>query len=468
MGKGSAAVAAAVVVLVLAEAATVKAAIRTDRLSGRELRAWRAIVEVVRAAAHDGRPLYPALHRLFRELETSVHVIQIEMSRSSASSGTAGRFLIETLGTNGGHEGSIRLNLRTIDHALRGPQDEAVFARLGKHERRAQVLGHELAHAAWAFAEPDRARLVHEVQERRQDLARRAQLARRAHIVHSLLPRRSSTRERRAPMVLRAGPPAACRARGLAAGATPIQRHHRGRHEKVLRALDFWHEVDSVGVGTSACRSWCPIVCLWEFEANLKPTRQATADAPERVESQVRILVAEEWNQYDREKAIEALGALGPEAAEAAPYILQAVAHVYALDDFVNDRDIPGIPSAARTALAKIGPAALTYLVEGLGKGDDLVRWVAAESLGDIGPPAKDAIPALIEAVKRDGSMNADPKSALEVPSAAVWALARIGSAAVPALVQLIQSGGELSHRLSAASALREMGPARAGRPSPP
>jgi HEAT repeat protein len=191
----------------------------------------------------------------------------------------------------------------------------------------------------------------------------------------------------------------------------------------------------------------------------LEQAQQATADVAQRVESQVRVLVAGEWDPYGREKAIEALGAMGPEAVAAVPYILQAVAHAYELDDFVDDRDIPGIPSAARSALARIGPDALKYLIDGLSQGDDLVRLIAAESLGDIGPPARDAIPALMEALKRDGSMNADPKSALEVPGAAVRALARIGASAVPALVQLLRSDGKLSHRLSAASALREMGP---------
>jgi hypothetical protein len=37
------------------------------------------------------------------------------------------------------------------------------------------VLGHELAHAAWTFADPERARFVVEVQRRSQEQARRAQ-----------------------------------------------------------------------------------------------------------------------------------------------------------------------------------------------------------------------------------------------------------------------------------------------------
>jgi hypothetical protein len=175
MRKGLAGAGAAAV-LALAGAATVEAAIRTDRLSGGELRAWRSIVGVVRAMDLDGNPLHPTLHRLFHELETSVHLIQIEMLRLRGSSGTAGQFRIETLGKGGRHEGSIRLNLRTIDHVLTGPQEQTVpFVSPGRHERRAQVLGHELAHAVWAFAEPDRARLALEVHERAQLLARRAQ-----------------------------------------------------------------------------------------------------------------------------------------------------------------------------------------------------------------------------------------------------------------------------------------------------
>ena len=38
------------------------------------------------------------------------------------------------------------------------------FEGLGRKQRYAEVLGHELAHAAWSFADPERARLAHRLQ----------------------------------------------------------------------------------------------------------------------------------------------------------------------------------------------------------------------------------------------------------------------------------------------------------------
>jgi hypothetical protein len=48
------------------------------------------------------------------------------------------------------------------------------FETLGRTERQAQVLGHELAHAAWTPGDPEHVRLVAAVQERSIELARRA------------------------------------------------------------------------------------------------------------------------------------------------------------------------------------------------------------------------------------------------------------------------------------------------------
>jgi HEAT repeat protein len=60
---------------------------------------------------------------------------------------------------------------------------------------------------------------------------------------------------------------------------------------------------------------------------------------------------------------------------------------------------------AAATALRKIGrngPLVLSVLTEALGDANELVCWVAAERLGQMGPEAREAVPALRQALRRD------------------------------------------------------------------
>lgn len=165
------------VALVLSGAPRAEAGIRTDGLSGRNLKTWKAILAVVQAVDRDGQTLHPTLHRLYQEIDSSAQDVRIQIPDTKGSSAIAGRFRIEALGADGRHEASILLNLRTIDRVLTGSPDSQLvtFERLGRMERYAQVLGHELAHAAWTFADPERARLVVEVQRRSQEQARRAQ-----------------------------------------------------------------------------------------------------------------------------------------------------------------------------------------------------------------------------------------------------------------------------------------------------
>jgi hypothetical protein len=164
------------VTMVLSGAVRAEAEFRTDGLSGRQLKTWKAIVAVVEATGRDGQPLHPTLHRLYREIASSPHEVRIVFLALRGSSIVAGRFWLESVGSDGGHEAMIALNLRTIDSAQMGSPDAQLvtFETLGRTERQAQVLGHELAHAAWTFADVERVRLVVSVQDRSIELARRA------------------------------------------------------------------------------------------------------------------------------------------------------------------------------------------------------------------------------------------------------------------------------------------------------
>ncbi len=76
------------------------------------------------------------------------------------------RFAVTKVDPEGkAHEAVLVLNLPAIDRVSTGPGAARAhgfipLAELGKKERYAEVLGHELAHAAWTFAEADRVRFA--------------------------------------------------------------------------------------------------------------------------------------------------------------------------------------------------------------------------------------------------------------------------------------------------------------------
>jgi len=146
----------------------------------------------------------------------------------------------------------------------------------------------------------------------------------------------------------------------------------------------------------------------------------------------------------------KALGAIGRDASAAVPELRQAT----------QANENPSARIAAAEALWRIdqtlGDEAVTILVREVGnKRTDTAapfyRRDAAHALGRIGPPAKSAVPALIEALSDNFR---------ETRSAAAGALGRIGPdarAAVPALVKAL-SDQERFVRLIAARALGRIG----------
>ncbi len=154
--------------------------IRTDRLSRSELEAWKTVVEIVKAEDRAGRPLHPTLRALWDAVATSRHTLFVEIPDSKGTpSYLAGRFEVTRVDPGGrAHEGRLILNLRAIDRASTGAGAARAdgfipFEGLGKKERYAEVLGHELAHAAWHFADPERARLGARLQGELETLAER-------------------------------------------------------------------------------------------------------------------------------------------------------------------------------------------------------------------------------------------------------------------------------------------------------
>jgi hypothetical protein len=140
-----------------------------DHLTGKELRQWRSIEDLVNTSAPNRAARYPTLRGLWQWAIQSGNAIYIELSSPDcAARAAAGKFLIERVDPQAArHIGVIRLCLVNIDRSrpdVGGTRANGFvrFAGLRKNERYAEVLGHELAHAAYDFASPERARMVHE------------------------------------------------------------------------------------------------------------------------------------------------------------------------------------------------------------------------------------------------------------------------------------------------------------------
>src|SRR5262249_6447738 len=87
---------------------------------------------------------------------------------------------------------------------------------------------------------------------------------------------------------------------------------------------------------------------------------------------------------------IETLGKIGPAATDAAPV----------LTGILGDKARLSEASAAAASLGRIGPAAVPALQNLLKAKDPYVRGRALEALGAVGPAAREAVPAVQEALK--------------------------------------------------------------------
>jgi HEAT repeat protein len=187
------------------------------------------------------------------------------------------------------------------------------------------------------------------------------------------------------------------------------------------------------------------------------------------IEKAVPVLVRmlDSWEGRDLCEAISALGAIGPAADAAAP-VLRAImaghgAHPSkAFEDFCRTR--------AATALGRIFPGdvdAVGFLRKGLAAESEVARWLAADGLGLIGPPAKSAITELRTAMR-------DPHPTVRVSAAcALWNIAGEVETVLPVLERALSeedysfytkpsnsfTGYHLSHRVCAAIGLRDIGP---------
>jgi len=142
----------------------------TTRLSPKELEKWKAIEQIVFAEDANRQPLHPTLRGLWEWVETSGHVVYVEVIRAEpVTTCTAGHFMVERFDPLGErHITVIKLNLGNINQAYVGPETRRAnglvpFHVLDRKERYAEVLGHELAHAVHILTSLERIRMVEEL-----------------------------------------------------------------------------------------------------------------------------------------------------------------------------------------------------------------------------------------------------------------------------------------------------------------
>jgi HEAT repeat protein len=107
-----------------------------------------------------------------------------------------------------------------------------------------------------------------------------------------------------------------------------------------------------------------------------------------------------------------ALGDLGPAGRPAVPALIHA-----SLWD-----EEPSVRVGAAMALWKIdrkGPLVLHVLIKALDDANELICWIAVECLGQIGPAAREAVPALRQALQRDFRLSL-------IKTAVIFALERL------------------------------------------
>ncbi len=151
--------------------------LRTERLAPKDQLRWNNIESLVFAQSHDGQWLHPTLINLWQWIETSGHVVYVELSRSNnVLTSTAGQFRIERLDPRGErHVGVISLNLSNIDAAYTGADTRRAigfipFDKLKHDERYAEVLGHEMAHAADILTSLEKVTKVEEFVQKTNEL----------------------------------------------------------------------------------------------------------------------------------------------------------------------------------------------------------------------------------------------------------------------------------------------------------
>lgn len=169
-------------------------------------------------------------------------------------------------------------------------------------------------------------------------------------------------------------------------------------------------------------------------------------DSPDAIPLIPQITAA---NPFARLTAIGKIAEMGPDAAKAAPALLEAL-RCEQMDVLFETPEVTGIRQTIAEVLGKIGSSIVPELQKGLECENGLVRVGAASALYRIDPMIHrdQALPILIAALEADDETASDAAQSLE----------SIGTDASPALPQLLRQLGhddpvvrcQISHALAA------------------
>jgi HEAT repeat protein len=243
-------------------------------------------------------------------------------------------------------------------------------------------------------------------------------------------------------------------ARGLAAAL----RHAAAAREP--EASDQGSPEELVADATFSSLEQAAAEALRAVEGWPVPAADASRGAEARVNVQTLIGALKDGSAALKRQAAQTLGECGPAAREAiGPLIAALEDEDFWVGEAAADalRKITGAPEPVRERRNRSAePGGVPPAVQSLLRAmqDPRSRWMAVVALGEMGATARDAVPALMEALEDDDSA---------VRWDAAKALGKLGPAAaraVPALVAVLHEQSDAIVRQYAVAALGSMGAA--------
>lgn len=149
---------------------------RTDRLTPGQLQIWGEIEKIALAADKGGQLRHPRLHGLWQRIQTSGQMVYIEMMERRAPTSAGAKTTLEETDLDGNRKVVViwlqlwAMDAALADRAVRRSDGLTPYYRLGKYERYAEALGHELAHAVLMLEDPGYAHLCSEYRSESAEL----------------------------------------------------------------------------------------------------------------------------------------------------------------------------------------------------------------------------------------------------------------------------------------------------------
>ncbi len=199
--------------------------------------------------------------------------------------------------------------------------------------------------------------------------------------------------------------------------------------------------IDQLGaLRVKAAQAVTPLAALLQDASPMVRSRAANAlaaiGAPAKSAAPALVALTNDPDEKVRRQAVKALGCIRPGPEVTGPLFVK----------LLEDPD-PGVRMRVLNALAEAGAEAVPGLVKGL-QNEKSAYW-ACVVLREIGPAAKEAVPALTAKLK-------DPQPAIR--REAILALAAMDQAAVSAAPQIAAGLGEEPTRIAATYALGRIG----------